>query len=172
MRRFRDSNAAAGRLPCCWPPPTCARPRPATIRSCRRRPARTQTIGRLRSEALFSAGGVPKRWRRCGGSPPSCGARRRRRGLSGLRRRSVAGFAGLLPVCRRTACAESVLRRAGLASNLPCADLLVLNLLCVEPALPNLLVPLPLAACRSWFRAAGLLDVAKITAGSNPGVFI
>lgn len=131
-----------------------------------------QTIGRLESEALFPAGSVPKRWRRCGGSPPSC-----RSTLplpwaepfagAGLLR----GFAGLLPVCYRFAAGRYALNRFCVAPALR-RICLVLNLLCVEPAFaePPLcrgllcgvpqLVPAPRA----------LPDVAKkITAGSNPG---
>ena len=94
-----------------------------------------QTIGRLESEALFS------RWqcaealaqvRRIAAIVQEHAAVAV--GWAVCRRRSVAGFcrsvAGLLSVCRRAVCAESVLRRAGLGSNLPCADLL-----CAESAL-------------------------------------
>lgn len=121
-----------------------------------------QTIGRLESEALFPAGSVPKRWRRCGGSPPSC-----RSTLplpwaepfagAGLLR----GFAGLLPVCYRFAAGRYALNRFCVAPALR-RICLVLNLLCVEPAFaePPLcrgllcgvpqLVPAPraLAGCR------------------------
>lgn len=118
-----------------------------------------QTIGRLESEALFPAGSVPKRWRRCGGSPPSC------RSMPPLPWAEpfagaclLRGFVGLFAVCYRFAAGRHALNRFCVAPDLCLICLvptclvptcLVLNLLCVAPAFAE--PPL----CRSRFPRRG-----------------
>ena len=127
-----------------------ARPRPANCRrSCRPSAGSCRPSAGSNRRRFSPAGSVPKRWRKCGGSPPSC-----RSTLplpwaepfagAGLLR----GFAGLLPVCYRFAAGRHALNRFCVAPDLRRICLvptclvptclvptcLVPNLLCVAPA--------------------------------------
>lgn len=160
MRRFRSSNAAAGRLPCCWPPPTCARPRRRTADALAgRRPARADHRPARIGGAFLplavcrsaGAGAADRRHR--------AGACRRCRGLSLL---PAPVCCGALSVCSRFVIGlppgGHALNRFCVAPDLCLICLvptclvptcLVLNLLCVAPAFAE--PPL----CRSRFPRRG-----------------
>ena len=122
-----------------------------------RRPARADH--RPARIGFSPAGSVPKRWRRCGGSPPSC------RSMPPLPWAEpfagaclLRGFVGLFAVCYRFAAGRHALNRFCVAPDLCLICLvptclvptcLVLNLLCVAPAFAE--PPL----CRSRFPRRG-----------------
>ena len=135
MRRFRDSNAAAGRLPCCWPPPTCARPRPANCRRSCRRPARADHRPARIGDAFLPLAVCRSAGASAADRRHRAGARCRCRGLSLL---PAPVCCGVLLVCCRFAAGRHALNRFCVAPDLCRICLvptcLVLNLLCVEPA--------------------------------------